>query len=144
MSEFAPKSLGELAKFCQEHTDDEKLIDKLTLAEEWATSAHRYGRQYNQALQESILPGLQYANNGDRNNGQYWEEGKALVFSDFEVVIGAAEILSKLWEDNRTFIAWTKDAPYVNNYGNWIDPKNEIRIEDDEHAEQIRRERLAA
>jgi hypothetical protein len=144
MSEFIPTSLIDLAVYCQDRSDDRKLPVKLELADRWASTALRFHRQYNEALQPSILPALQIANNADSSEGMYWKEGHPLIIEDFEIVMGAAEVLSKLWKEKKEFIAWTKDAPYLNNYGNWIDPLNKTSIEDKEYAEKLRQTRLAA
>jgi hypothetical protein len=122
MANIEVAGLVDLIEFGQDRTDDEKLADKLRFAESWGEMAIRYSRQYRYTVQESILPSLQIVNNGDRSQNQYWEEGSPLVVDDFEVVLGAAEILSRFWVYQSEFKAWTQDLPYENLYGNWMDP----------------------
>jgi len=129
MAGFEIADTVEFAQFTQERTDDEKLSDKLRFAQRWGELAIQFSGQYTSRVQESILPSLQILNNGDRSKNQYWEEGNLLVVDDFEVVMGAAEILSKFWVYKSAFKDWTLDIPYENRYGNWIDPATGLSID---------------
>jgi hypothetical protein len=137
------ESTVQFAEFCQERSHDENLARKLEFAERWGSWVVWASRGYSTAIQESILPALQIANNADRSTGQYWQEGNPLVCDEFEVVIGAAEILSRFWKHAEDFRAFTVEAPYENSYGNWRDPKTESSVEVWE-GHRIRQERLAA